>query len=113
MVLLGVPNARWGDVTRREIPTEYNHFRDEIHFYTVVKHFSDPPQGGGVIQTHVRKNKEIEVGKFLFDPNCVSRLDDHRVNAVIARQMENCVRLLAVSSPPSLGSLYDRKPICT
>ena len=113
LILLGVPNARWGDVTRREIPTEHNHFRNEVHFYTVVKHFSDPPQRGGVIQPHVRENKEVEVGKLLFDPNYISRLDDCRLSTVKTHQMEDCVRLPAVSSPPSLGSLCDRKWIWT
>lgn len=113
LILLGVPNARWGDVTRREIPTEHNHFRNEVHFYTVVKHFSDPPQRGGVIQPHVRENKEVEVGKLLFDPNYISRLDDCRLSAVRTHQMEDCVRLPVVSSPPSLGSLCDRKWIWT
>ena len=86
MILLGVPNTRWGDVTHREIPTEDNHFGDEVRFYAVVKRFSDPLQRGGVIQPHVRKNKEVEVGKLLFDPDRISRLDDHRFNVVKIHQ---------------------------
>ena len=108
LILLGVPNTRWGDVTRREIPTEHNHFWDEVDFYTVVKHFSDPLQRGGVIQPHVRENKEVEVGKLLFDSNRVSRLDDHRLNAVVIHQVKNCVRLPVVLLAPFRGNLYDR-----
>ena len=76
MVLLSIPNARWGYVPCRKITAEHNYFWDEVHFYTVVKHFPDSLQRGGVIQPHVRENKEVEVGKFLFDPNSVSRLCD-------------------------------------
>ena len=61
---------------RRKVPTKHNHFGDEVHFNTVVEHFSDPLQRGRVIQPHVRKNKEIDVRKLLLDPNCVSRLSD-------------------------------------
>lgn len=108
LVLLGVPNTCWGNVTRREIPTEHNHFRDEVHFYTVVKHLLDPLQRVGVIQPHVRENKEVEVGKLLLDPDRVLRLDDHRLNAVNIRQAKNCARLPAVLSLPCRGNLCDR-----
>lgn len=82
MVLLSVPNTGWGYVTRRKVPTEDNDLGDEVHFYAIVKHFSDPLQRGGVIQPHVRENKEVEVGKFLFDSNRIPRLDVHRLNIV-------------------------------
>ena len=82
LILLSVPNTRWGDVTRRKIPTEDDHFGDEVHFYAVVKHFSDPIQRDGVIQPHVRENEKIEVGELLLDPNRISCLDKHRLSAV-------------------------------
>jgi len=107
LILLGVPNARWGNITRRKIPTEDNHFGDEVNFYAVVKHFSDPLQCGGVIQPHVREDKEVEVGKLLFDPNSIPSLEKYSLNPTKVQDMKNCVRLLAVLLPPSQGSLYD------
>ena len=94
---------------RRKISTKDNHFWDEVHFNTVVEHFSDPLQRGRVIQPHVRKNKEVDVRKLLLDPNCVSRLGDHRLSAVRIHRVESYVRLPVASSLPSPGSLYDRK----
>lgn len=108
MIPLGVPNARGGNVTRRKIPTKDDHFGNEVHFYTVVKHFSDPLQRGRVIQPHVRENKEVEVGKLLFDPNRISRLDGRHLNAFTIHQMENYVRLPAELLLPFRGSLCDR-----
>ena len=113
LVLLGVPNACWGNVTRRKIPTEDNHFWDEVHFYAVVEHFSDPLQRGGVVQPHVRENKKVQVRKLLFDPNGISRLNKHRLSETGMHHMENCAHLPAASSPPCQGSLCGRTRICS
>jgi hypothetical protein len=74
LILLSIPNACWRDVKGREIPTEHDHFGDKIHFHAIVEHFSDPLKRRRMVQPHIREDEEVEIGKLLFDPNCISGL---------------------------------------
>ena len=64
--------------------------------YAVVKRSSDSLKRCGVVQPHIGEDEEVEIGKLLFNPNCVSGLGGYCISAIKIHQREGCARLPVV-----------------